>query len=73
MLHALESDDIYISTQSACSASNNLSKAVLSVTNDEERASSSIRISLSSLTTKEELNEFLKSFKKHYKKLTNLK
>ena len=73
MLHALESDDIYISTQSACSASNNLSKAVLSVTNDEERASSSIRISLSSLTTKEEIDTFLKSFKKHYKKLTNLK
>ena len=73
MLHALESDDIYISTQSACSASNNLSKAVLSVTKDEARASSSIRISISYLTTKEEIDTFLKSFKKHYKKLTNLK
>ena len=73
MLHALESDDIFISTQSACSASNNLSKAVLSVTKDEARASSSIRISISYLTTKEEIDAFLKSFKKHYKKLTNLK
>ena len=73
MLHALESDEIYISTQSACSASNNISKAVLSLTKDEERAKSSIRISLSYLTTKEEIDEFLKSFDKHYKKLTNLK
>ena len=73
MLHALESDEIYISTQSACSASNNISKAVLNLTKDEDRAKSSIRISISYLTTKEEIDEFLKSFDKHYKKLTNLK
>ena len=73
MLHALESDEIYISTQSACSASNNLSKAVLSVTNDEERAKSSIRVSLSYLTTMEELDYFLKSFDKCYNNLTSLK
>ena len=73
MLHALENDDIYISTQSACSASNNISKAVFSVTNDEERAKSSIRISLSYLTTKDEIDKFLKSFDKCYKKLTNLR
>ena len=73
MLHALECDDIYISTQSACSASNSLSKAVLSVTNDEKRAQSSIRISLSYLTTYDEIDEFLHSFDKCYMKLTNLK
>ena len=73
MLHALENDDIYISTQSACSASNNLSKAVFSVTNDEERAKSSIRISLSYLTTKDEIDKFIKSFDKCYNKLTNLR
>ncbi len=73
MLHALENDDIYISTQSACSASNNLSKAVMSVTNEEERAKSSIRISLSYLTTKEEINHFLEVFDKCYNKLTNLR
>ena len=73
MLHALENDDIYISTQSACSASNNISKAVFSVTNDEERSKSSIRISLSYLTTKDEIDKFLKSFDKCYKKLTNLR
>ena len=73
MLHALEQDDIYISTQSACSASNTVSKAVMSVTNDIKRAESSIRVSLSYLTTKEEIDTFLNSFDKCYKKLTNLK
>lgn len=73
MLHALEEDEIYISTQSACSASNNLSKAVLSLTKNEECATSSIRISLSALTTQEELDNFLKVFDKCYNKLTNLR
>lgn len=73
MLHALEEDEIYISTQSACSANNNLSKAVMSVTNDIERAQSSIRISLSYLTIKEEIDKLLEVFDKCYKKLTNLR
>ena len=73
MLHALEKYDIYISTQSACSASNTISKAVLSITQDEEVASSSIRISISNLTIKEELDYFLKCFDKCYKGLTCLK
>ena len=73
MLHALEEDDIYISTQSACSANTTASKAVMSVTNDEERAKSSIRISLSALTTKEEIDKFLQIFDKCYQRLTNLK
>lgn len=73
MLHAIESDDIYISTQSACSASNNLSHAVLSVTNDIKRAESSIRISISHLTTMDDINKFIESFDKCYNKLTNLK
>ncbi len=68
MLHALEEDEIYISTQSACS-SGNTSKAVMAVTNDEERAKSSIRISLSKKTTEEEINSFLKSFQKNYQRL----
>lgn len=72
-LHALENDEIYISTQSACSSNTTLSKAVLSVTNDEKRAKSSVRISLSSLTTKDEIDKFLTSFDKCYHKLTNLK
>ena len=57
MLHALEQDDIYISTQTACSTGN-YSKAVYAVVRDEDRAAHSIRISLSYLTTKEEIDFF---------------
>ena len=73
MLHALESYDIYVSTQSACSANTTISKAVLNLTNDEERAKSSIRISLSYLTTQQEIDKFLKCFDECYNRLTNLK
>lgn len=71
-LHALEEYDIYISTQSACSSNNTKSKAVYALTHDDKRASSSIRISLSYKTTKEELEEFLKVFRKCYEKLEGL-
>lgn len=69
MLHALEKYEIYISTQTACSSEKLLSKAVYALTMDEERAKSSIRISLSYKTTKEELDETLKVFDKCYKEL----
>ena len=68
MLHALEKDDIYISTQTACSVSD-YSKAVYAVTRDKERASSSLRISLSYLTTKKEIDTFIESFSKNLKEL----
>lgn len=70
MQHALEEDDIYISTQSACSANNSLSKAVFEVTKNDMASRHSIRISLSGLTTKEEIDFFLESFDKWYKKLS---
>lgn len=69
MLHALESYDIFISTQSACSSTNSESKAVLSLTKDEKRSKSSIRISISSITTKEEIDIFLEAFRKCYERL----
>ena len=73
MLHALERYEVYISTQSACSSNNSKSKAVLALTNDDQRASSSIRISLSYLTTRNEIEEFLNIFDKCYNELTNLR
>lgn len=73
LLHALEEHEIYISTQSACSSSHSESRAVYAVTGDESRATSSIRISLSKLTTKNELDEFLNIFDKCYARLTNLR
>lgn len=72
MLHALEEDDIFISTQSACSSSHALSKAVLAVTHDQACAQSSIRISISHLTSMEELEQFLSVFDKCYQKLISL-
>jgi cysteine desulfurase len=46
--------DVFISVQSACSVGN-ISKAVLAITHDEERAKHSVRISISAMTTSEEL------------------
>lgn len=73
MLHALENKNIYISTKSACSKSDSKSKSVFELTKDNERANSSIRISISHLTTKTEINEFIKAFDICYNQLTNLK
>ena len=69
MLHALEEEDIYISTQSACSSNTSKSRAVYAVTKNEDVALSSIRISLSKLTTNEEIDIFLDCFDKCYKYL----
>ncbi|MBE6159890.1 MAG: cysteine desulfurase [Lactobacillales bacterium] len=69
MQHALEEYDIYISTQSACSTNNPVSRAVLELTKDEEVSKYSIRISLSNLTTKEEIDKFIDAFSKCYEKL----
>lgn len=68
--HVLEEDDIYISTQTACSMTDTASKAVFALTNDQELALTSVRISLSYLTTKEELDQFIESFDKNYHLLT---
>ena len=68
MLHALENHEIYVSTQTACSTGN-YSQAVYSVTNDKEKAGRSIRISLSYLTTFEEIDTFIKCFDECIKKL----
>lgn len=72
MLHALEEDEVYISTQSACSTGAS-SKAVLALTNDEKRANSSIRVSIAKITTKEEINKFIEVFDKCYKHLIEVR
>ena len=70
MLHALEEKDIYISTQTACSSAGDYSKAVYSLTNDLEIASSSVRISISYVTTEEEIDIFIDEFIKAVERLT---
>lgn len=69
-LHALEEHEVYISTQTACSSEKAISKSVLTLTNSEERAKSSLRISLSHITTKEELDKFIVAFDKCYHDLS---
>ena len=61
MQHALEEYEIYISTQTACS-SGDYSRAVYAVTHSKEKASHSIRISLSYKTTYEEIDDFIDVF-----------
>lgn len=68
-VHALDEKEIYISTKSACSSSNSMSNAVYALTKDKELSNESLRISLSYMTTEEEVNKFLQVFDECYKKL----
>ena len=70
-LHALEDYEVYVSSNTACS-SGNLSTSVLAIYNDRVRASSTLRISLSHLTTTDEINKFIEYFDQIYKKLSGL-
>ena len=70
-IHALEEDEIYVSTNTACS-SGDLSTSVMAIYNDKARATSTIRISLSYVTTNEEINKFIKIFKLRYEQLSRL-
>jgi len=67
----LEKKEIYLSTTSACSLSNTPSKSVYAITNDLELAKNSIRISISHMTTLEELKKFIETFKTIYDKEIN--
>ena len=70
-IHALDNDEVYVSTNTAC-ASGLLSKSVYALYHDKDRASHTIRISLSSLTTTEEIDKFLCIFDKNYEALNSL-
>lgn len=71
MVHALANHEIYVSSNTACS-SGEVSNAVLAVYSDLNRAKHTIRISLSHVTTTEEINRFLEVFKEEYEKLSKL-
>lgn len=70
-IHAMEDDEVYISTNTACS-SGDLSTSVMAIYNDKKRAMTTIRISLSYVTTNEEINKFLNLFKMKYNQLNSL-
>ena len=71
-LHALEEHEVYVSTNTAC-ASGEISTSVMALYNDVKRASSTLRISFSHLTTTDEINKFLLYFKMVYEKLSFMK
>jgi cysteine desulfurase len=70
-IHSMEDDEVYLSTNTACS-SGELSTSVMAIYNDKKRATSTIRISLSYVTTNEEVSKFLNLFKSKYKELDEL-
>lgn len=67
-VRALEREEIYISTNTACSSLDE-STVVKAISNDQTRSTSTIRISLSHLTTFDEVNKFLEAFNKVWKEL----
>ena len=67
-LHALEENEIYVSTNTACS-SGDMSTSVMAVYNDEVRAGTTIRVSLSHVTTSEEIDKFLNIFSIEYERI----
>lgn len=71
-LHALEEYEIYIGTNTACS-SGTLSTSVMALYGDKERATTTLRISISYVTTNAEINKFLASFDETYERLGELK
>ena len=60
--------DVYVS----CNKTNELSSSVMAIYNDLKRSKSTIRISLSHLTTVLEINRFLEIFELEYNGLNNL-
>lgn len=65
VVHSLEAEEIYVSTGSACSSKlKKPEKTILSMTNSIPLATSSIRISLSHLTTFDEINKFIEVVEK---------
>ncbi|MDD2238274.1 MAG: cysteine desulfurase family protein [Bacilli bacterium] len=71
VIHALEKHQIYVSSNTACS-SGKISAAVLNIYKDKTRALTTLRISLSHLTSNEEISVFLNAFDGIYDKLNKL-
>lgn len=67
-VRAIEKENIYISTNTACSSLEE-STVLKAITNDKSITTTSIRISISHYTTVEEINKFLEAFDKVYKEL----
>ncbi len=66
---ALDRAGVCVSVKSACSVEGTPSRAVFAVTRDRKNALSSWRISLSHLTTEQEVRQFLTAFDSCYKEM----
>lgn len=73
LLHALEEEEIYISTKTACSSNEGISLSVYTLTKNEDLAKTSIRISLSHLTKEEDIDYFVEVFKKVVNNLRSIR
>lgn len=68
---ALDRHGVCVSVKSSCSVENTPSRAVFAVSRDRKNSMASWRISLSHLTTVQELEEFMKKFEICYRELTS--
>ena len=66
----LDAEGVCVSVKSACSSDGMPSKAVFAVSRDRRNALSSWRISLSHLTTEQEITDFMQAFDACYNALT---
>lgn len=70
ILHGLESEEIYLSTRSACSSkSENISRIMAQLNLDKEIASSALRISFGEHTTIEDIDKFCYYLQESLRKL----
>ncbi|MBM6613531.1 cysteine desulfurase [Desemzia sp. RIT804] len=73
-VHAFEKEEIFISTTSACSSRNKTSSSTLAAMNVPNKiATGAVRVSLTDTNTKEEAQQFLRSFEKLYENFKNIK
>lgn len=71
IINRLYKEEIYLSTQSACASGSTMSNLILDLFDDEIRAKNSMRISLSKITTTDEINQFIKIFDQIYQEVNN--
>lgn len=71
-LHMLDKHEVYVSTNTACS-SGEISNSIMAIYDDSKRARHTLRISLSYVTTTDEINKFLEIFKEEYEKAITVK
>ncbi len=73
VVNALSKNNIFISTQTACSSKDNYSKTIFELTKDMKKAKTSLRVSIASITNEDEINQFVSELKKIINKCNETK